>query len=70
MGKIIGDLKRRCCSDSKEFEYWDSLHNDIQEFMSTATVEDREEWLSDWVVGETAIMMYEYLKAARKQEKK
>ena len=65
----INDLKQHCCSDSREFKYWESLHNDIREFLRPATEEERVEWFSDWAPGETAIMMYEYLKAEREQEK-
>lgn len=37
--------------------------------MRTATEEEKAEWFSDWAPGETAIMMYEYLKAEREQDK-
>lgn len=63
----IGDLRQRCCSDSMEFEYWESLRNDIREFLRTATEEEKAEWFRDWAPGEAAIMMYEYLKAEREQ---
>ena len=66
----ISDLRRRCCSDSRKFEDWESLRNDIREFLRTATEEEKAEWFSDWAPGETAIMMYEYLQAEREQEEK
>ena len=65
----IDNLRRRCCSDSREFEYWESLHNDIQKFMKNATDEERLKWFSDRAPGELAIMTYEYLKVEREQEK-